>query len=46
MWIPQIFSITYNSKCVLSKAFAKALHRLGVYFPQAIFYAYKQFKLA
>ncbi len=46
LWIPQIISITYNTKYALSKAFSKAFYKLGIYFPQVIYYAYKQFKQA
>ena len=46
MWIPQIISITYNTKHPIPHAFTRMLYRLGVSFPQPMFYAYKQFKLA
>jgi hypothetical protein len=46
MWIPQIINITYSTKQATPHAFTKILKRLGVSFPQLMFYAYKQFKMA
>lgn len=44
LWIPQIMTIAFNTKHPTPHAFTRILYRLGVSFPQPMFYAYRQSK--